>query len=349
MARTGSLTNYGVEGRPRVRERARTTSSSAAASAPPTLTEHFPLGLTDPAVNSPCLDAAGAPVGRPGARRPSTSATALGSIANTDFVAGPGPVRPDPRRWLVHVQRQRHHQAAGRLRPGRDHGRRRRRQAGPARSTTTTGSRRRRSRSRASACPYAIPHSGTDPPRLLRPDDGDAVQREPGAHRAAPMPASRSARRGGPLPAGTRDQFDVGVQQAFGRWVVVDVGYFNKHTTNGYDFDALFDTPIFFPVSWDHSKIDGIIGADQPGRAPRLQRLHGVRPHRRDLLTARERRPADSPLPTGVFRIDHDQKFQQTTNLQYSLRQGARRVGGAHVALRLRARGRRRCPTTRRR
>ena len=50
------------------------------------------------------------------------------------------------------------------------------------------------------------------------------------------------------------------VQQAFGRWVVADVGYFKKHTTNGYDFGALFDTPIFFPVSWDHSKLDGIIG-----------------------------------------------------------------------------------------
>ena len=37
-----------------------------------------------------------------------------------------------------------------------------------------------------------------------------------------------------------------GVQQAFGGWVVVDVGYFYKHTTNAYDFGTLFDTPIFF-------------------------------------------------------------------------------------------------------
>ena len=30
----------------------------------------------------------------------------------------------------------------------------------------------------------------------------------------------------------------------------------------------------------------------------------------------------DSPIPTGVFRIDHDQKFQQTTNLQYIFDRG---------------------------
>jgi hypothetical protein len=49
-----------------------------------------------------------------------------------------------------------------------------------------------------------------------------------------------------------------------GRWryrttrIVADVGYFYKHTTNGYDFGALFDTPIFFPVSWDHSRLNGL-------------------------------------------------------------------------------------------
>ena len=68
--------------------------------------------------------------------------------------------------------------------------------------------------------------------------------------RAAPTRRC-SAPSGEPLPAGTRDQVEVGLQQAFGRWVVADVGYFYKHTTNAYDFGVLFDTPIFFPVAWD--------------------------------------------------------------------------------------------------
>ena len=29
---------------------------------------------------------------------------------------------------------------------------------------------------------------------------------------------------------------------------------------NGYDFGVLFDTPIVFPVAWDHSRIDGFTG-----------------------------------------------------------------------------------------
>ena len=44
------------------------------------------------------------------------------------------------------------------------------------------------------------------------------------------------------------------------RWLVADVGYFNKRTDNAYDFNVLFNTPIFFPVAWDHSKIDGFTG-----------------------------------------------------------------------------------------
>ena len=62
------------------------------------------------------------------------------------------------------------------------------------------------------------------------------------------------------------------MQQAFGRWVVADVGYFYKHTTNAYDFGVLFDTPIFFPVAWDHSKLTaspgGSISSSTTASAP---------------------------------------------------------------------------------
>jgi hypothetical protein len=109
---------------------------------------------------------------------------------------------------------------------------------------------------------------------------------------------------------------EAGVQQAFGRWVVVDVGYFHKHTTNGYDFGVLFDTPIFFPVSWDHSKIDGVTArinlVEHKGFS-----AFTVMGHTNAIFSP----PGTGGLlfeqPQGDFRIDHDQKFQQTTNLQY--------------------------------
>ena len=133
-----------------------------------------------------------------------------------------------------------------------------------------------------------------------------------------------------PLEPGTRDQVEVGVQQALGHWIVADLGYFYKHTTNAYDFGVLFDTPIFFPIC--------------------LGSLEDRRLHRRASIwwsmeaSARSRSwgtPTRSSFPPGTggllleqpdgdFRIDHDQKFQQTTNLQYLF---SKAVGGAWVAL----------------
>src|SRR5258708_8507013 len=50
------------------------------------------------------------------------------------------------------------------------------------------------------------------------------------------------------LRPGERNQVEIGVQQAFGKWVVADFGYFNKRTDNAYDFGVLFDTPIVVPI-----------------------------------------------------------------------------------------------------
>jgi hypothetical protein len=122
-----------------------------------------------------------------------------------------------------------------------------------------------------------------------------------------------------PLQPGVRDQFETGIQQGLGSWISVDVGYFKKHTHNGYDFDVLFDTPIVFPISWDHSDLHGITGRvnliEHKGFSAFTVFGHNVarffNPENGGILF-------DSPLPSGAFRIDHDQKFQQTTNLQYT-------------------------------
>jgi hypothetical protein len=113
---------------------------------------------------------------------------------------------------------------------------------------------------------------------------------------------------------------EVGIQQGLAGWIVADVGYFNKHTDNAYDFNVLFNTPIFFPVAWDHSKIDGFTGrvnlVEHGGFSAFVVMAHTnaiyFPPAAGGVLLAP---PCDAPGCS--FRIDHDQKFNSTTNVQY--------------------------------
>ena len=122
---------------------------------------------------------------------------------------------------------------------------------------------------------------------------------------------------GQPLPPGKRNQGEFGVQQGLGKWVVVDFGYFNKHTDNGYDFGVLFDTPIVFPVSWNHSRIDGFTG-----RVNLVERggfsAFVVMAHTNAIFSPPGTGGILLEAPDGDFRIDHDQKFNSTTNVQYT-------------------------------
>jgi hypothetical protein len=122
-----------------------------------------------------------------------------------------------------------------------------------------------------------------------------------------------------PLQPGNRNQFNAGFQQKFGRYVVFDGDYFWKYTHNAYDFDVIFNTPITFPVAWHNSKIDGFTG-----RVSTIN-IHGFQAY----FTFGHNRARYFPPEVGglinqglastpgVFRIDHDQAFQTTTNLRY--------------------------------
>jgi hypothetical protein len=120
-----------------------------------------------------------------------------------------------------------------------------------------------------------------------------------------------------PLAPGRRNQVEVGIQEALGRWFVVDAGYFNKHTQNGYDFNVLFNTPIVFPVAWDHSRINGFTG-----RVNLLEHAgfsaFVVMAHTNAIFSPPAAGGVLLTPPPGDFRIDHDQKFNSTTNLQYA-------------------------------
>jgi hypothetical protein len=120
-----------------------------------------------------------------------------------------------------------------------------------------------------------------------------------------------------PIPPGQRNEFHAGFQQAFGKYLVVDADYLWKYTHNGYDFSDFLNTPIFFPVSWDRSKIHG------PSVRVSLPNFHGLTAFfTASSVAARFFNPQVGGLGTdlttvGAFRIDHDQKFQQTTHIQY--------------------------------
>jgi hypothetical protein len=121
-----------------------------------------------------------------------------------------------------------------------------------------------------------------------------------------------------PLQPGRRNQFNAGLQQSLGRFLIFDGEYFWKYTDNAYDFDTLFNTPIHFPISWRKSKIDGLSLRLGTTTVHGLQ-AETIMGHTRARFFDPEVGGLifNSPLDTEVFRIDHDQAFQQTTNVRY--------------------------------
>ena len=121
-----------------------------------------------------------------------------------------------------------------------------------------------------------------------------------------------------PLSPGWRNEFHAGLQQAFGKYLVFSGEYIWKYTHNAYDFSILGNTPIFFPIAWDRSKIPGFAGRVS------VPNLHGFSAlmvfstvASRFFLPQVSGAGATPSAPGGVFRIDHDEKFNQTTHLQY--------------------------------
>jgi carboxypeptidase family protein/TonB-dependent receptor-like protein len=120
-----------------------------------------------------------------------------------------------------------------------------------------------------------------------------------------------------PLGPGWRNEFHAGVQQAFGRYLVVDAEYIWKYTHRAYDFSVLGSTPITFPIEWASSKIPGYaIRASVP-------ETHGFTAFVvMSSVAARFFTPqisgiGSAPGGSTVFRIDHDEVFNSTAHLQY--------------------------------
>jgi hypothetical protein len=124
-----------------------------------------------------------------------------------------------------------------------------------------------------------------------------------------------------PISPGWRNEFHAGLQQAFGRYLVFSGEYIWKFTHSAYDFGIFGNTPIFLPIAWDRSKITGFAGRVSVPNFHGLTALvvfSGV--------AARVFNPqiggagAVPAVAAGApFRIDHDEKFNQTTHVQYQV------------------------------
>ncbi len=120
-----------------------------------------------------------------------------------------------------------------------------------------------------------------------------------------------------PLSPGHRNEFHAGFEQAFKKYLVVDAEYIWKYTHKAFDFSVLGNTPITYPIEWASSKIPGYaIRASVPN-------FHGFTAFVvMSSVAARFFTPQVSgigatPGGASVFRIDHDETFNETTHVQY--------------------------------
>jgi hypothetical protein len=127
----------------------------------------------------------------------------------------------------------------------------------------------------------------------------------------------------GNLQPGFRNEFHASVQQAITKHFVASGEYIWKYTHNAFDFSVLGNTPITFPIDWHNSKIPGYaLHFDVP-------EWHGFSAFSvMSSVAARFFPPqvagAGATVQSGgaPFRIDHDEKFNQTTHLQYTWQHG---------------------------
>ena len=291
------------------------------------LSEFFTTGLTDPGFNSPCVDANGVPVANPSLTNP-TQCGAAGYVPNTAYQ--PALLRYDLTRGgtlfafrgnatiyegSAYAQDSikfgpltlnlglRYDNYAGLtsasgLQP----------RTGIAYQVRSTGTVLHASYARVFLTPYnenLVLSSSTGP--------GGLGNGSLGATNVQPLRPAR------------RNQYNVGLEQQFGPKFNLQAEYFWKYTQGAYDFNTILNTPLNFPIQFRESKIDGAM------LRATLNNFHGlsafaVLGHTRSRLFS----PETGGINFGtayapVARPDHDQGFEQTTNVQYQFHQRSMR------------------------
>ena len=291
------------------------------------LREQFTLGITDPTYNSLCVDEAGQPLELPSITDPARCASA-GFLPNPGLQPGLAPYdltrggsllgfaeTANINQYAVYAQDTitlGHLTLNPGLRVGRYDGLSASTQAQPRMGVSylirRTGTVLRGAYSRTMETPY---------------NENLILSSFAGA--GGLTQSALSGFRAEPLQAGTRNQFNAGIQQAFGKILQVDGDYFWKYTDNAYDFGTLLDSPLTFPISWRKSKIDGVSLRISTPNHHGFQ-AYSTMGHTRSRFFGPSNGGLvfNSPLETNVFRIDHDQAFQQTTHMRYQMpRNGA--------------------------
>ena len=284
------------------------------------LLENFGFGITDPTFNSPCIDSSGQPVGDT-ALTNSAQCTGLGYQQNVSFATGllPFDLTRDGRLFAFH--------AAANINQ----------YAGYAQDSMTFGNVTFNIGYRQDRYDGLVSKTGPQP----RAGVAYNIKRTGTVLRAAysrtfetpfneNLLLSSATGVGGlasnvfgstavPISPGFRNQFNTGLQQSIGRYLLVDADYFWKYTHNAFDFSTLLNTTITFPIAWHNSKNDGVTCRVSTISLKGFQgywtcghtRARYYPPEDGGLI------PQGAPLAAGVFRIDHDQEFQSTINLRY--------------------------------
>jgi hypothetical protein len=287
------------------------------------LSEAFSTGLTDPAFNSPCMDVNGVPVPDSSLKTPSQCASA-GYAENTSYQPAllPYDLRREGTLFKFRGVKTIYEESAyfqdsirlGQLnlnlglRYDHYHGLSKgygfQPRTGIAYQVRATGTVLHVSYARVFLTPYnenLVLSSSTGPGGLANGSLGAASVQ--------------------PLTPARRNQFNVGLEQQFGTRFSIQAEYFWKFTRGAYDFNTILNTPLNFPIQFRKSKIDGVLVRGT------LNNFHGlsafaVLGHSRSRLFS----PEIGGINFGVAyapaaRPDHDQGFEQTTNVQYQFRQ----------------------------
>ena len=124
-----------------------------------------------------------------------------------------------------------------------------------------------------------------------------------------------------PFRPGFRNEIHAGFSQSVGRHFVLNGEYITKYTHNAYDFSVFGATPVTFPIEWKNSKIPGYTLSGT------LTEVKGLTARvTMSSVVARFFNPqvggvgATVGAPDGFpFRIDHDERFNQTTHFEYKM------------------------------
>ncbi len=124
----------------------------------------------------------------------------------------------------------------------------------------------------------------------------------------------------GTLQPGFRNEFHAGLQQAFGKNIVFSGEYIWKYTHNAFDFSVLGNTPITFPIDWHNAKVPGFaLRTDVPDYRHISAFVVMSSVAARFFPPQVAGAGATVGQPGLPFRIDHDERFNETTHVQYQM------------------------------